>query len=195
MDIYLLPKKHGEHFLFSTDFQEAEEKMPRESRPPEKRNKFWLFLKSTYKVFTEKGRRSEAILKKAAKDSRVKIYYPSHLAEEEANEIFDQLIAAQIKKHKRWLIVNGALLPISVLFSIVPGPNLLLAYLSWRSLAHYQSKKGGEKAISDLKIDLIPRNQLSMLDKLLNKRFALNRRKKIRRIGEEMGIEKLDEIY
>jgi hypothetical protein len=195
MEIYLLPKKHGEYFLFSKDFQKAEEKMPEEPRSAEKRNKFWIFLKSTYKVFTEKGRRSEAILKKAAKDTRINLYYPSHFTEEKASETFDQLIAAQIKKHKRWLIVNGALLPISVLFSIVPGPNLLLAYLSWRTLTHYQSKRGGEKAMSDLEIKLIPENQLHRLDKLLNKRFALNRKKKIRRIGEEMGMDSLDELY
>ena len=195
MDLYLLPRKHGEYFLFSKEFQEGEEEMPQQTEPPKKRSKFWIFLKSSYKVFTEKGRRSEAILKKAAKDTRIEIHYPAQLSEEEANEIFDRLIAAQVKKHKRWLIVNGALLPISVLFSIVPGPNLLLAYLSWRTLAHYQSKKGGEKAISELRISLAPENQLYSLDKVVNKRFCLNRKKKIRRIGESLGIESLDELY
>lgn len=195
MDLYLLPRKHGEYLLFSKEFQKGEEEMPQESRPPEKRHKFWIFLKSTYKVFTEKGRRSEAILKKAAKDTYIEIHYPSHLSEEEANEIFDRLIAAQVKKHKRWLIVNGALLPVSVLFSIVPGPNLLLAYLSWRTLAHYQSKKGGEKAASELAISLTPENQLYSLDKVINKRLSLNRKKKIRRIGEALGIDSLDDLY
>jgi len=195
MDIYLLPKKHGEYFLFSKDFQDGKEEPPQDSPPQKKRSKFWIFLKSTYKVFTEKGRRSEAILKKAAKDTHIEIHYPSNLSEKKANEIFDRLIAAQVKKHKRWLIVNGVLLPVSVLFSIVPGPNLLLAYLSWRTLAHYQSKKGGEKAISELSISLTPENQLYSLDKIVNKRFSLNRKKKIRRTGEALGIESLDELY
>lgn len=195
MNLYLLPGKNGEFFLYSTDFREKEKKRPEDTRQPEKRSKFRIFLKSAYKVFTEKSRRSEAILREAAKDSEIRIYYPSHLSGEKANEIFDELIAAQIKKHKRWMIVNGALLPISALFSIIPGPNLLLAYLAWRTLSHYKSKKGGEKALSAPDIDLIPENQLHSLDLILRKRICLKRRKKIRQIGEAMGIAALDELY
>lgn len=191
MNIYLLPRKRGRYMLFSPEFQEPDEA----GQAPGKQRMLWRRLKAGYKAITEKRRRSEAILINAAKTGRITLHYPENFSAGEANEIFDKLLAAQIKKHKRWLMVNGALLPLSVLFSIVPGPNLLLAYLAWRTLAHYRGKKGGEKALSELEIVLTPQNQLYKLDKLINKRISLNRRGRIRQIGESLGIERLDKLY
>lgn len=195
MNTYLLPRKRGRYMLFSTEFQEPGGAPVEAGQAPGGQKTLWRRLKSGYSVLTEKRRRSEAILTNAAKSARITLHYPEHLSAGEANGIFDDLLAAQIKKHKRWLIVNGALLPLSVLFSIVPGPNLLLAYLAWRTLAHYRGKKGGEKALSELEIVLAPQNQLYRLDKLINKRISLNRKGKIRRIGESLGIERLDKLY
>lgn len=195
MNVYLLPRKRGRYMLFSTEFQEPGGAPEEAGEAPAKPKTFWRRLKSGYSVLTEKRRRSEAILTNVAKSARITLHYPENLSAGKANEIFDELLAAQINKHQRWLIVNGALLPFSVLFSIVPGPNLLLAYLAWRTLAHYRGKKGGEKALSELEVVLAPQNQLYRLDKLINKRISLNRKGKIRQIGESLGIERLDKLY
>ncbi|NIS38575.1 hypothetical protein GWN91_05380, partial [Candidatus Saccharibacteria bacterium] len=143
----------------------------------------------------EKGRRSERILKGIRRVKRIYVFYPAHLSEEEAQDFYDEIVETQIKKHKRWLIVDGVLLPFSAIFTLVPGPNVLLIYLAWRTLAHYQTKKGGEKAADDLKVSFHKEPQLDKLESLIDKSFVLNRNGRIKRIGERLGIEDLDQLY
>ncbi|MCB0293468.1 MAG: hypothetical protein KDH97_24660, partial [Calditrichaeota bacterium] len=86
-------------------------------------------------------------------------------------------------------------LPLGVLFTIVPGPNLLLAYLAWRTLSHYKLQKKGRQALDDNGVDYIPEPLLQQLTLLLRKRFCWNRKGKIRRIGLGLGLEQLEQIY
>ena len=126
--------------------------------------------------------------------SHITVYYPANLSLDKVREIYNGIIQVQIKKHKRWFIVDGALLPISAIFSIVPGPNLLLAYLAWRTLAHYKTKKGGERAVSDLEIGFVKNSELEKLFKIVNKRFVFNRSAKIKDIGNRLGIINLGKL-
>jgi len=191
MRIYLLPRKGGKYILYSTEFQiEKDER----NNPQESRKRFWKLIKSGYKTATAKREHSERLLKEMKSITQMTVYYPANLMEKEAEEIYQQVINAQVKKHKRWLIVDGALLPISAIFTLVPGPNVLMAYLAWRTLAHYKTKKGGEKAASELEIPFVKDPQLERLYEIVNKRFAFNQAAKIKAVGEEIGIVNLYKI-
>lgn len=193
MNIYLLPRKKGKYFLCSNQFK-AEPPQQDAPEKPQRQNKLFSLIKSGYKTATAERDRNEKLLKEMTALSQIAVYYPANLSEENARDIYHNVIQSQVKKHKRWLIVDGALLPVSVIFSLVPGPNLLLAYLAWRTLAHYKTKKGGEKAVSDLKISFIKEPELKKLFEIVNKRFVFNRLAKIKAIGEEIGITNLGKL-
>jgi len=199
MNIYLIPRKKGKYLLYSMEFQAEPSQSRRPGRTPhsgkpDKKSKFIKLVKSGYQAATAKRERSEKLLKEMTELSQITVHYPANLSEDNAREIYDNLIQSQIKKHKRWLIVDGALLPVSAILSLVPGPNLLLAYLAWRTLVHYKTKKGGERAISDLEISFLKEPQLERLFEIMDKRFVFSRAAKIKGIGKEMGIGNLDRL-
>ena len=193
MNVYLLPRKKGQYLLYSEEFQTETPKQNALEKSQDQ-NKFVNLIKSGYKTATAKRNRSEKLLKEMTTLSHITVYYPANLSLDKVREIYNGIIQVQIKKHKRWFIVDGALLPISAIFSIVPGPNLLLAYLAWRTLAHYKTKKGGERAVSDLEIGFVKNSELEKLFKIVNKRFVFNRSAKIKDIGNRLGIINLGKL-
>ena len=193
MNVYLLPKSRSEYLLYCDKFQTPEK--PLRTQLDSEPHRFLQFMKSTYESLTAKGRRYEAILKEIRNLDRINVIYPANLPEDRARKIWEEIIQSKITKHRRWLIVDSALLPLGVLFTFVPGPNLVLAYLGWRAIGHYKSKRGGEKAISRLEVDFTPNAKLAELERVVAKQFSLNRKEKIRQIGERIGIRQLDALY
>ncbi len=116
------------------------------------------------------------------------------MSEDQARSVYDGLIQAAIEKHGKWMIANAAAVPISVPLSLVPGPNLLLGYLAWRSVSHYQSRKAGQRA-TELPVDFVPETVLSELVDLLQQRTLVRRKRRIRKLGEELGLVNLDQAY
>ena len=92
------------------------------------------------------------------------------------------------------MVANAAAVPVSVPLSLIPGPNLLLGYLAWRSVTHYQSPKAGQRA-TELPIDLVPETVLAELADLVQRRIPFRRKRRIRKLGEELGLANLDQAY
>ena len=100
--------------------------------------------------------KAESLLKTFSKATEITVVYPPELSESEAREIFRELILTQTNKHRRWLLIDGALLPFSIPLTLIPGPNLVLFYLAWRTYSHYQSHKGGRNALNGLPLQFVP---------------------------------------
>ena len=97
-------------------------------------------------------------------------------------------------KHRKWMWVNAAALPASVPLGLIPGPNLLLGYLAFRSVSHYRAKKAGERA-AGLEVVFRPESLLAELEEVLALRSPFGRAERIRRLGDKLGIEALDALY
>ena len=147
-----------------------------------------------YEWLTRHRRRRELLLKSLSAIERVRIHYPSALTVAQARSVYDGLIQAAIEKHRKWMIANAAGVPVSVPLSMIPGPNLLLGYLAWRSVIHYQSQKGGRRA-TELPVDFVPETVLSELADLVRRRTLFRRKRRIRKLGEELGFVNLDEAF
>ena len=123
----------------------------------------------------------------------MRILYPASLSDAGARRIYDRLIERETAKHKKWLVVNAAAMPISVPLFLVPGPNVVLAYLAWRTVTHYQTKKAGEKA-AELEIVFVPEALLDELVAIVHKRPLFWPKKRIRKLGRKLGLEHLDRV-
>ena len=55
---------------------------------------------------------------------------------DEALAIWKDYLRQQWLRHLVWLIVNGVIAPISVLFAILPGPNLIGYWFAYRAVHH-----------------------------------------------------------
>ena len=116
------------------------------------------------------------------------------MSEAQARSVYDGLIQAAIEKHRKWMFANAAGVPLSVPLSLIPGPNLLLGYLAWRSVSHYQSRKAGQRA-TELPVDFVPETVLSELADLQRQKILFRRKWRIRKLGEELGLVNLDQAY
>ena len=107
--------------------------------------------------------------------------------------MYGAVIQKETAKHKKWMILNTAALPVAVPLSLIPGPNLLLAYLAWRGVSHYKTKKASEKA-AEIEIDFVPDVRLAELVDLVS-RWPFRAKRRIRKLGDNLGLARLDRAY
>lgn len=217
MEVFLLPHRKGRYSLYSDAFPSAAapskpsdasgQKVTAPVAPPDAAGKssistaatgVWTFIKHAHETLTHAPHAREQLLKKVdalAQLERLKVVYPASLTGDKAREIYHQLVAEETEKHRRWLWVDGLLVPLSLVFSVIPGPNLLLAYLAWRSLAHYRSTKGGRRALRELRLELAPNEALDRLADVTRPAFLPGRRRRIRELGQELGLPQLEKAY
>lgn len=204
VEVYLLPHRNGRFSLYSEAFLAAPE--PESGSEPETTGsnlvtaakRSWDIVRRTQQTLSHASRSREELLKKVKALSeleRLRLIHPASLTGDDAGRIYRDLVADEIERHRRWLWVDGLLVPLSLIFTIIPGPNLLLAYLAWRSLAHYRTKKGGDRALSELQLELVPSEALDRLARITRPALGLGRRQRIRELGRELGLPRLDKAY
>lgn len=203
LSVYLLPARRGRYRLVSPELEErlaatAETgESPTEERPKEGAGdesgqpgflrRSWLWLKA-------RGGAGERVLRELRLPEAIEVVHPAGLPEHAARRIFRQRVEAAVRHHRRWLVVDGALLPVSVVLSLVPGPNLVLPYLAWRTLAHWRGQSGGSRALDGAgpASTFVAEPALDPLLDLAKRRIVLHRRRRLREIGERAGIPDLD---
>lgn len=195
LHLVLLPRRDGYQLLSPELHERALRESDQATETPSDAGTFrrWsVEAASRYKKVTRRRRVREEILQDLVHPTTLEVRYPAALGREEARHAFRKLLADQVRKHRRWLFAGGALLPVGVLFTLIPGPNVLLAYLAWRSMAHYKSQAAGQIGLEKPAIVFHADPGLDPLLELAGKRFVLGRRRKIRELGRRLGVEGLD---
>ena len=192
VDVHLLPRRNGRYFLYSGEIQPEATDPPAATDAPARRA--LSHARRAYGWLSGRRRRRELLLKSLGEIGRVRIHHPSTMSEAQARSVYDRQIQAAIEKHGKWMIANAAAMPVSVPLSLIPGPNLLLGYLAWRSVSHYRSRKAGQRA-TELPIDFVPETVLSELADLLQQKTLFRRKRRIRKLGEQLGLANLDQAY
>lgn len=194
MDVYLLPRPDGRYFLYAPGvLSEASEKG---GGGDSLGRRLLTTARDAYSWATRSRRRKERLLKTLGELEKepIRIHYPSSTSAENARRVYRELVEEEIRKHRKWMIASTAALPASVPLSLIPGPNVLLGYLAWRSVVHYRSKKAGERAAA-IELDFVPDTTLSELETVVREQTRFRRRERIRKLGERLGLEQLDEAY
>jgi Mitochondrial K+-H+ exchange-related len=78
----------------------------------------------------------EAMLARLWSARRVDLYHPASRRGDEILTTWNDYLRQQWRRHLVWLIVNGVIAPISVLFAILPGPNLIGYWFAYRAVHH-----------------------------------------------------------
>lgn len=135
-----------------------------------------------------RGNPSEKVLRELHHPAEVEVVHPAKLDEGQAERLYQEVLEALVRRHRRWLLVNGSLLPVGVLATVVPGPNVWLAYLAWRALAHFRSQRGGSRALGELTPRFVAEPLLDRLAALQKRRLVWRRRHKLRQLRERLGL-------
>lgn len=75
------------------------------------------------------------------------LVHPSDLTEHGAVAIRDRILNRARTHHLRWLAVDGVLLIVSGVFTLVPGPNVIAYYFAFRVVGHLFSWRGARYAV------------------------------------------------
>jgi hypothetical protein len=78
----------------------------------------------------------EAMLARLWSARRVDLHHPSTRRGDEVVAIWKDYLRHQWRRHLVWLVVNGVIAPVSVLFAILPGPNLIGYWFAYRAVHH-----------------------------------------------------------
>ena len=82
------------------------------------------------------------------------LHYPDDLAQPQADDLMRQGLSRDAHKHRRWMIIDGIALVVSVvvlgpLFLLVPGvANLPAGYFGFRVVGHFLSLGGASRGLT-----------------------------------------------
>ena len=128
------------------------------------------------------------------RQKEVVLIYPKDLEAQTALETMRGLLQHDASRHRRWLVIDVLALMTAALFSIIPGPNVIAYYFSFRVLGHYLSIRGARQGL--IKINWHP----EMSEPLVNLRQALKmeanpRQELIREIAVQLGLKRLPAFF
>jgi hypothetical protein len=78
----------------------------------------------------------EAMLARLWSARTVELCHPASRRGDLVRAIWMDYLRQQWRRHLVWLIVNAVIAPISVLFAILPGPNLIGYWFAYRAIHH-----------------------------------------------------------
>jgi hypothetical protein len=96
-----------------------------------------------------------------------------------------------VSKHLRWLIINAVIVAITgPLFFLVPGPNIVSWYFTFRAIGHFFSWRGARKGLRDVAWRTTSSAPLTQVRSAL-RLPAHERRVQLLAIGAELGLRHL----
>lgn len=76
-----------------------------------------------------------------------RLVYPADLQKPDAMRELRTALGRDALRHRRWLIVDSALLALTGILTLVPGPNLLFWFFAFRVVGHYLSWRGARHGL------------------------------------------------
>jgi hypothetical protein len=96
-----------------------------------------------------------------------------------------------VSRHLRWLIVDGVLMvATAIVFTLIPGPNLIAWYFTFRAIGHFLSWRGARKGLRDVEWRAEASAPLSAVRAALDLP-GHDRRARLSEIGESLGLKHL----
>ena len=107
---------------------------------------------------------TEPMLRRFRKAPEVVVTYPSGISPQYARRRLRLLLLNKTASHRRWMFINGAMLPLTAAMTLVPGPNVFFAWNGYRLLAHLFALRGGQRVLSaQVPVTFMPSDELNEL--------------------------------
>jgi hypothetical protein len=93
----------------------------------------------------------------------IDLHYPACRTDDEVLAFWQDYVSRQQYRHLVWLAVNGTVAPISVIFAILPGPNVIGYWFLYRAIHHLLVVWGTVRVRRGrIPINMHPRDALDM---------------------------------
>jgi hypothetical protein len=120
--------------------------------------------------------------------------HPSDLDQDRVMTIVRAQMQRDHDRHWLWLIVDGVLLVLSALLTLVPGPNLVAYYFAFRVVGHFLSIRGARQGLRGVTWTLASSEPLAELRTLASVPTA-TRRPRLDRIAAALDLQHLPRFF
>jgi hypothetical protein len=120
--------------------------------------------------------------------------HPEDLSPDGALAIVKPALQADFEKHRRWLVIDCALMIVSAALILVPGPNVLGYYFAFRVVGHYFSMRGARQGLDRVSWTTRPSDALADLRGLAPIDPA-ERRSRVEAIAARLQLEDLRRFF
>lgn len=96
-----------------------------------------------------------------------------------------------VARHFRWMIVHGVIMiATAIVFTLIPGPNLIAWYFTFRAIGHFLSWRGARRGLKIVEWSSESCKELSLVRPAL-RLHGPDRRTRLREIGEALDLKHL----
>jgi hypothetical protein len=156
--IYLLLISRERFFFYSDESETSQDEADRDisSAPPRSGLRGWLHARytrfqSAWQHADEGAMRwmrrawdwlhsfahpDEAMLARLRWARRIELHHPATTPPYQVRAIWADYLTQQWRRHLIWMSINGVIAPFSVVFAILPGPNLIGYWFAYRAIHH-----------------------------------------------------------
>lgn len=96
-------------------------------------------------------------------ETEVTLSHPDDIPGARALEVSSTEFRADRDRHRRWMLIDAALLILSTPVALVPGPNFLAYYFIFRAVGHYLSMRGAQQGLTGITWKTAPSADLTAL--------------------------------
>lgn len=122
------------------------------------------------------------------------LVHPSDLAPAAAMAALRLQLQRDGDRHRRWLVIDGALLVASGVLAVVPGPNMLAYYFAFRVVGHFLSWRGARHGLRDVAWTSEASDALLELRRLASLDRSA-RHARVLEVARALGLEHLATFY
>lgn len=105
----------------------------------------WLWLKALIHYLESRIDPAETLMKQLRHADVVEVVYPAAHPEKWVRRHFRRFIRQRVHHHRRWLVINFLLLPLTGVMMVLPGPNVFFGWNAFRLISHYLAWEGGQR--------------------------------------------------
>jgi hypothetical protein len=107
---------------------------------------------------------TEPMLRRIHGARAVEITYPSGISHHYVRRRLRLLLLNKTAMHRRWVYINTAMLPLTMALTVIPGPNVFLAWNGYRLFSHIRAMRGGQRALEgQVEVTFAPSDELNDL--------------------------------
>ena len=217
MDVYLIPTTTAEHYelyyeapdedptggesdgsgliarmkrRFSDMLREAEEwRQRRHDENPEPTG-FLSRVRRRIMGFVIERIAEQRLLWHLRRASEVCARIPADMSEAEAERIIRAMLKKDADHHLKWLLIDLALLLVSIPLIVIPGPNIPGFYFTFQVVGHFLSWRGAKRGLSDVRWTFKPSEDLAELRQVMTLAPS-QRHARFRQLAERLRLEHL----
>jgi K+-H+ exchange-related protein len=172
---------------FSDLLAQAEEEGRRRDRgePVESRGLWrWIMRKIAESIAQQR------LLWHLRRVDRVHLIHPADVTASRTLELAREALRREYDKHRRWFVIDGAIMVLCLPLTVIPGPNVPSIYFTFRAIGHYLSMRGARRGTTDLLWTTEASAPLASLRQVLQLP-GQDRRSQVADIGERLGLDRL----